>query len=150
MKINGRIAFLPIALAAVVLGACTGGPGSTVGTSPSTTPSSEGSEGEESMAPSIPSGEVPDDLLADVLAQAADRAGVDVSEARIATAEAVTWSDGSLGCPEPGMAYTQALVPGYRVVVEAGGEELHFHGAESGDFRFCDDPQPPLEGPVDR
>ena len=147
MKLNQRTKILPIALAALVLGACTGEPGATTGTSPSKTPSNEG---DESMAPILPSGAVPDDLLADVLAQAADRAGVDVSEARIVTAEAVTWSDGSLGCPEPGMAYTQALVPGYRVVVEAGGEELHFHGAESGDFRFCDDPQPPLEGPVDR
>ena len=147
MKINRRIAFLPIALAAVVLSACTGEPGATNGTLPTTPPSIEG---EESMAPSTPSGAVPDDLLADVLAQAADRAGVDASEARIVTAEAVTWSDGSLGCPEPGMAYTQALVPGYRVVVEVEGVERHFHASESGDFRACDDPQPPIDGPVDR
>ena len=147
MNLNQRTTILPIVLAALVLGACTGEPGATTGTSPSVTPSLEG---EQSMAPILPSGEVPDDLLADVLAQAADRAGVDVSEARIVTAEAVTWSDGSLGCPEPGMAYTQALVPGYRVVVEVEGEERHFHASESGDFRACDDPQPPIDGPVDR
>ncbi len=147
MKINRRVAFLPIALAAVVLGACTGAPGASVGTPPDTTPSREG---EPSMAPSFPSGTLPDDLLADVLAQAAEAAGVAASEVTLVAAEAVTWSDGSLGCPEQGMAYTQALVPGYRVVVEVGGEERHFHASESGDFRFCDDPQPPLEGSVDR
>lgn len=102
------------------------------------------------MAPTIPSGEVPADLLADVLTQAADTAGVDLSEVSLVTAEAVTWSDGSLGCPQAGMAYTQALVPGYRVVVEVNGEERHFHAAESGDFRFCADPQPPVDSPVDR
>jgi hypothetical protein len=37
----------------------------------------------------------------------------------VVQAEAVTWPDGALGCPEPGIVYTQALVPGYWVVVEA-------------------------------
>jgi hypothetical protein len=30
------------------------------------------------------------------------------------------WNDGSLGCPEPGMMYTQALVNGYWLIIEAG------------------------------
>jgi len=76
--------------------------------------------------------------------------GSEPAELQVVAAEAVTWNDGSIGCPEPGMMYTQALVPGYRVLLEAGGEELAFHATESGDFRFCADPQPPLEGTVDR
>ena len=43
------------------------------------------------------------------------------------------------------MMYTQALVPGYRVVVEAGGEEMYFHASERGDFQFCENPKPPLD-----
>jgi hypothetical protein len=90
--------------------------------------------------------DVPAELLDEVLASAAERAGVEHSEVAVVVAESVTWSDGSLGCPVPGMADTQALVPGYRVVVEAGGDELHFHASERGDVRFCADPQPALEG----
>lgn len=96
-------------------------------------------------APSLPVGEVPTELLEAVVADAAEKAGVAPAEVAVLAAEAVTWSDGSLGCPEPGMVYTQALVPGYRVVLEIGGDELHFHASQSGDFRFCEDPQPPLE-----
>ena len=96
--------------------------------------------------PLPPDGEVPSEMLDEIVADAAARAGVEPGEVDLVVAEAVTWSDGSLGCPEPGMMYTQALVPGYRVVVEAGGEELSFHASESGDFRLCENPQPPLEG----
>ena len=42
------------------------------------------------------------------------------ADLKVLSAEAVTWSDGSLGCPEPGMMYTQALVPGYRVQIRGG------------------------------
>ncbi len=87
---------------------------------------------------------LPEEMLADVVDQAASDAGVDPSAVEVLVAEAVTWNDGSLGCPEPGMSYTQALVPGYRVVVEVDGEELHYHAGQSGEFRRCDNPQPPL------
>ena len=98
----------------------------------------------------LPVGEVPTELLEAIVADAADRAGVRAQEIEVTAAERVTWSDGSLGCPEEGMAYTQALVPGYRVVLEAGGDQLNFRSSESGDFRFCEDPQPPADAPVDR
>ena len=90
---------------------------------------------------------VPEEMLAAVVDEAASGAGVDPSEVEVITAESVTWSDGSLGCPEPGMSYTQALVPGYRVVVEIDGEQLSFHSGASGEFMFCADPQP---GAADR
>ncbi|MBW4436267.1 MAG: hypothetical protein KME04_03985 [Pleurocapsa minor GSE-CHR-MK-17-07R] len=39
----------------------------------------------------------------------------------------VTWPDGSLGCPQPDVAYTQALVNGYRIVLRAGDTEYIYH-----------------------
>jgi hypothetical protein len=54
----------------------------------------------------------------------------------VISAEAVTFPDGSLGCPEPGMAYTQALVDGYKIVAEAGGKTYDFRGTGS-TFRLC-------------
>ena len=95
--------------------------------------------------PSLPTTDVPEDMLMAVIQEAAEQTGVSPGDLVVVAAEAVTWSDGSLGCPEAGMAYTQALVPGYRVVIDAGGEELHFHAGQTGDFRYCQDPQPPAE-----
>jgi hypothetical protein len=50
-------------------------------------------------------------------------------EIAVERAEFVTWRNGAIGCPEPGMAYTEALVPGYRIILNAGGEIHHYHGA---------------------
>ncbi|CAN5517222.1 hypothetical protein BH23CHL10_BH23CHL10_09730 [soil metagenome] len=144
-----RLASVTLATLTLVLSACAaqqgGGQQSTELTLDSERPSISAppidtvpSDDEEAMT-----GEVPEDLLADILAEAASRAGVDPSAVEVIVAEEVTWSDGSLGCPEAGMSYTQALVPGYRVVVEVDGEELNFHASQSGGFQLCDDPQPP-------
>ena len=142
-------ALLPMAalLSALALGACAAGQLATPSTAqePISRPSPT-ADGEE---PDMPTADISQEGIAALVASAAADAGVEIDEVRVVSAEQVTWPDGSIGCPEPGMAYTQALVPGYRVVLEIEGEELHFHAAEGGEFRFCDDPQPPVEG-VDR
>lgn len=82
------------------------------------------------------------DVVAVAIQDAAQRIGVDPGTVEVRLAEPVTWPDGSIGCPEPGMMYTQALVPGYRIVVSAGGQELHYHGADGGLPTYCADPRP--------
>ena len=146
---RARSRFAPWLLAAAaLLAAC-----STSGSSPATgsegtTPSSSQLEIPHS---STGSGEVPADQVEQVVTDAASGAGVDPSDVEVVVAEAVTWPDGSIGCPQPGQAYTQALVPGFRVVVEIEGEEMSFHAAEDGEFAFCADPQEPVDdGTVDR
>ena len=62
------------------------------------------------------------------LADAARRSGLNSSELKVVSAERVTWSDGSMGCPAPDMGYTQALVDGYRIRIQAGKELLNYHG----------------------
>lgn len=146
-----RLASVTLVTLTLVLSACAqqgSGQGSTELTLDSPRPSisvppmdAVPSDDEEPMT-----GEVPEDLLADILAEAASQAGVDPSAVEVIVAEEVTWSDGSLGCPEEGMSYTQALVPGYRVVVDVDGEELNFHASQRGGFQLCEDPQPPAEG----
>ena len=83
--------------------------------------------------------------VAVALADAADRTGVDPDDIEVAAFEEVTWSDGAMGCPQPGQMYTQALVEGYRVLLEVEGSTLSYHGAEGGDPSLCEDPQEPLE-----
>ena len=86
-----------------------------------------------------------------VVEQAASESGVDVDGIRVVTAESVTWRDGSLGCPQPGQAYTQALVPGFRIVLDVDGEDVHYHASSSGQFSACANPQDPVDAaPADR
>lgn len=61
----------------------------------------------------------------------------------VVTSESVTWRDGAIGCPEPGMSYTQATVPGSRIVLELDGREYHYHAADGRDPFYCADPQEP-------
>lgn len=104
----------------------------------------------DAAIPSVPTGDVPAAMLEQVIADAASGAGVDLAAVEVISAEAVTWSDGALGCPLPDQMYTQALVPGYRVILDVDGEEMSFHAAEGGEFAYCADPQPPAEGGTDR
>ena len=72
-----------------------------------------------------------------VLADASTRTGADKASLRVESAEAVTWADGSLGCPQPGMNYTMALVPGYRIKVRAREQLLDYHASQRGYFVLC-------------
>jgi len=85
-------------------------------------------------------GEVPQEIIAKLRADLAKQPGVDASQARVVTAQAVTWPNGALGCAQPGEIYTQALVPGYRVEFEAGGRIYAYHAAERGYFKLCPRP----------
>ena len=94
---------------------------------------------EATAAPDAPVPGLPAALRDAVRADAAQRAGVAPQAVRIARGAAVTWRDGSLGCPQPGMAYTQALVRGWQVFVEAGGSVLRYHGTAAGTrWLHCD------------
>ena len=72
-----------------------------------------------------------------VLEDAARRTGVERESLKVESAVAVTWADGSLGCPQPGTSYTMALVPGYRIKVRAGVDLLDYHASRRGYFVLC-------------
>ncbi len=67
----------------------------------------------------------------------AHRTRLDRGTIRLGGVESVTWPDGSLGCPQPDVMYTQMLVPGYRVRIEAGGQSWVYHAAKSGAPVLC-------------
>ncbi len=60
-------------------------------------------------------------------ADLAQRLDVDPDAIEILRVEEVTWPDGGVGCPEPGMAYTQALVPGQFIQLEVDGVTYNYH-----------------------
>ena len=46
--------------------------------------------------------------------------------------EAVTWNDGSMGCAQEGFAYSQAEMPGYRIVLQHDNQQVSVHTEETG------------------
>jgi hypothetical protein len=85
---------------------------------------------------------LPRELRRVVVADAAKHFNVSENSVVLTGAEQVTWSDGSLGCPRSGMSYTQALVPGYRLVARTAERELVYHTDSSGRAVRCEEPVP--------
>jgi len=128
---------LDVAVVLVVLGGCGGVAEDTV-TVPGGTPTAERhAAGEPPGDPEAMKQYVPAELLEAVRADLAGRVGADVAP-RLVSTDAVTWPDGSLGCPEPGKLYRQVLTPGYRVVFEADGETWDYRLTKSGRFKLCE------------
>ncbi|HUG75656.1 MAG TPA: hypothetical protein VMM81_08330 [Acidimicrobiia bacterium] len=86
-------------------------------------------------------------------ADLAVRLDVEELSIEVISSQAVTWRDGSLGCPQPGMMYTQALVEGSRVVLEHDERFYDYHAGVDDDPFLCEsdaedgghDSVPPLE-----
>ncbi|QFG69710.1 hypothetical protein [Ornithinimicrobium pratense] len=100
---------------------------------------------------SLPSGPVDASVLereevkAAITAEA-ERRQVSEDEVEVIGFADVTWTDGSLGCPQPGMHYTQALVPGYQLILQVGGERASYHSGKDKLFRYCANPMTPAPG----
>ena len=86
-----------------------GGPG------PEPTPMPELSEADLARERAV------DDLVA--------RLGVTREAVETVSVEAHTWSDASLGLPEPGMAYAQVLTDGFIVTLRSTGKTYVYHVA---------------------
>ena len=85
-------------------------------------------------------GEVPSDLLNKIYADLEGHSRTSRSEFTLLAAESVQWPDGSLGCPEPGQMYTQALVNGYRIVIGIADQQYDYRASEKGFFKLCPGP----------
>lgn len=77
------------------------------------------------------------------------RFGIDVAAVEVVSIEEVTWPDGSVGCPLPGMRYTQALVNGSRIVLKAGGVQYQYNSGGGREPFYCANPSEPVPGDGD-
>jgi hypothetical protein len=57
----------------------------------------------------------------------ARRLALDPGRIHLIEAEATTWPDTSLGCPQPGVAYAPMATPGFRLLLEALGQTYACH-----------------------
>lgn len=132
---------IPLLLAVFVLAACrptpspepTMGPGDEGGTTPP----------EETSPWASPLSPLPPPSLGAVNAAVTTLAGeldIPPEDVSVLTVEQIDWRSSALGCPEPGVGYLTVITPGYRVVVEAGGEEYHVHTDRAGrNAVLCDE-----------
>jgi len=121
-----RIAVVACAVAA--LGAC--------GQSETAEPEPE-QEGTTMPSTEPPGAEAP--AAREAVADLAQRLGISEDDVRVASMEEVTWRDGSLGCAQEGMMYTQALVDGSRIVLEVDARTYEYHQGQGRVF-WCEKP----------
>lgn len=67
-------------------------------------------------------------IVDQALADLADRLAIEVDQIEVLEANAVVWPDGSLGCPQPGMAYTQVQQEGYLIRLQVDKRVYDYHG----------------------
>jgi hypothetical protein len=75
----------------------------------------------------------------------AARLDVPISQIKLVLIQDVTWRDGSLGCPQPGIFYTQALVNGILMQLEHDGIMYQYHSDGGGKPFLCENPPDNLE-----
>jgi len=74
------------------------------------------------------------------------RLGVEVGTIFETGVRKVNWRSGALGCPSPGKSYTEALVPGILILLQANGEIYGYHAKVDGTPFFC--PRERVEKPA--
>lgn len=131
-----RIKYL---LIGVLLAACgTAGDGQAPESTTTSTIPENTTTGEGITKMSLPD-QFPQGLFDAILADASSRTGVLESAIELLSVESETFSDTSLGCPEPGKMYAQVMTPGFVVLLEADGAQLDYRVDERSElFVVCE------------
>lgn len=73
----------------------------------------------------------------------AQRLSISANQINLVDAPEVEWSDSSLDCPQPGIDYLQVITPGYRILLEAGGQEYEYHSNRDAYAVYCENANSP-------
>jgi hypothetical protein len=100
------------------------------------------------MNPTLPTPSAPglEGLIETAKQDLAQRLSIQTSDIVLVDAKEVTWPDGSLGCPQPGMMYIQVLIPGYLIKLKYDIREFEYHAGKDRSLTYCKNPTPPVEG----
>ena len=77
--------------------------------------------------------------ISGAVADLAVRSGVEADSITVKQARAVSWGSSAVGCPEKDKSYTQAIVPGLLLFLEADGTLYRYHGRTGSSLFFCPD-----------
>ena len=113
--------------------------------SPSTPDATGTGTASASPSPTGTGSALPDDIrtrptVVAAIDDTASREGVPPEQVVVAAWSPVTWTDGSLGCPQEGMSYTQALVEGELLILRVGAELFQYHARTGSPFTYCATP----------
>ncbi len=81
-------------------------------------------------------------LLQRISQDLAKRLGIPSGDVAVMEIVYVTWDDASLGCPAEGQSYAAGQVEGYRVRVQAAGNEYIYHTRGYNEFVLCENGRP--------
>ncbi len=73
------------------------------------------------------------------------RLGVEPDQIAVADVQLVVWSDTSMGCPQPGMAYLQVPQDGLLIRLQAEGQTYDYHSGGTRDPFLCDPKSPTVK-----
>ena len=96
--------------------------------------------GDEGISGSPPEWSPGDDSVAFAVADLAFRLGVPEADIVVVEQLEMMWRDGSLGCPQPGFSYTQALVDGSKIVLEHDDTSYSYHLGRGRAPFLCENP----------
>jgi hypothetical protein len=90
-------------------------------------------EGPMSLEPTVPNPGNPDwdEMVTKAKNDLAGRLSIEVSQIGLLEVREVTWPDSSLGCPQPGMIYSQATQDGLLIRLGAGGRMYFYHSGKA-------------------
>ena len=67
----------------------------------------------------------------------AQRLGIKPESITLSGARQVNWRSSAVGCPKPGVSYTQALLPGALISLKVGNEVHRYHAKSGGKPFYC-------------
>ncbi|REK15673.1 MAG: hypothetical protein DWQ40_10080 [Actinobacteria bacterium] len=145
MSSTSRSGWIIFGIVAVILASCGEPSGSDTTAFESTTTTTETTTTSNAgTMPTVPTSNpntAPDSVVDKAIEDLATKLGTSPDAITVVLAEEKTWNDGSIGCPEPGMSYTQALVDGSRVMLEADGRLYDYHAGSDGEPFLCESEQ---------
>lgn len=83
-------------------------------------------------------------LIEKAKADLSQRLSIPASQINTVETKEVFWPDASLGCPQPGITYTQVEVPGYLILLQSNGDEFEYHANIHNYVIYCENPTPPI------
>ena len=89
------------------------------------------------MAPIVTPDADAQKLVTLVQGHLAQKLGIPADQVALAEIRSVRWRDSGLGCAKPGVDYIQMETPGYKILLEAGGQTYNYHTDQIKRFVLC-------------
>ena len=92
-----------------------------------------------SPAMSTPASSALQELVLQAKRDLAHRLSIQVDQIDLVEASVVVWPDGSIGCPQPGVEYTQVQQEGLLIRLRVGKRVYPYHSGGGRSLFLCDE-----------